>query len=115
MDLTLDDLIVLLDKRGWGNKDRLFRKLIEECGEYAEAIEFENGSSGKVKKFKDKATPQQKLHEEICDVIMMALALAHKDGLSVDEVLKTIYKKLYEKEAAHQAKLKETNGDEERK
>lgn len=115
MELTLDELIALLDKRGWGDKNRLFRKLIEECGEYAEAIEYENGSSGKVKKLKDKATPQQKLHEEICDVIMMALALAHKDGLSVDDVLKTIHKKLYEKETAHQAKLKEISGDKERK
>lgn len=115
MDLTIDELIDLLGKRGWGNRDRLIRKLAEEFGEYCESVEYLNGSSGKIEKFKDKATPQQKLHEEICDVIMMALALAHKDGLSVDDVLKTIHKKLYEKETAHQAKLKEISGDKERK
>lgn len=112
MDFTLDELIVLLENRGWGDRDRLIRKTMEELGEYVESVEYLYGSSGKVEKFKGKASPQEKLHEEICDVIMMALALAHKDGLSIDDVLKTIHKKLYEKETAHQAKLKEISGDE---
>ncbi|MFA5048416.1 MAG: hypothetical protein WC516_05345 [Patescibacteria group bacterium] len=33
-------------------KNRLFRKLIEECGEYCESVSFERGSSGKIEKFK---------------------------------------------------------------
>ena len=114
MDLTLDELIALLDRRGWGNRDRLIRKLVEEFGEYCESVEYLNGSSGKIEKFKDKATPQEKLHEEICDVIMMALCLARKDGLSINEVLNRIYTKLYKKEMAYQEKLKEIGVDKER-
>lgn len=107
MDLTLDELIALLEKRGWGARDRLIRKLMEECGEYCEAVEYLNGSSGKVEKFKNKATPQEKLHEEICDVIMMALALAAKDGLKVNDVITKIQTKLYKKEMSYREK---TNG-----
>jgi NTP pyrophosphatase (non-canonical NTP hydrolase) len=97
-----DKYIALLEKRGWGNRDRLLRKLMEELGEYAEAVEYDNGSSGKVKKFKDKETPQEKLHEEICDVVMMALALANNAGLKTNDVLRTIHEKLAEKERMYE-------------
>jgi NTP pyrophosphatase (non-canonical NTP hydrolase) len=95
----VDKCLELLPKRStWGNRDRLFRKTIEELGEFAEAIEYDNGSTAKVKKFKGKVTPQEKLHEEICDVAMMVLALAFNSGLKTDDVLRTIYEKLEDKE-----------------
>jgi len=97
-----DKYIDLLEKRGWGNRDRLLRKLMEELGEYAEAVEYDNGSSAKIRKFKDKATSQEKLHEEICDVAMMTLALANNAGLKTNDVLKTIHEKLAEKERIHE-------------
>lgn len=75
------------------NRDRLFRKLIEEIGEYAEAIEFENGSTNKKKKFGD-VSADDMLEEEICDVVMMALALARYEGLNIRTVLKNVSKKL---------------------
>ena len=97
-ELTLNELLALLDNRGWGDKHRLMRKVVEECGEYFEAVEYELGSSGKTKKFKGIATPIEKLQEEICDVVMMALAVARKDGLSVEDVLDRIKEKLIKKE-----------------
>lgn len=94
----VDQLIQNLDKRGWGDKNKLFYKLVEEVGEYSEACSYANGSTAKIAKFKDKATPIQKLHEEIVDVIMMGFALAYQDGLEVEDVLERIAEKLEGKE-----------------
>ncbi len=95
----VDKYLALLSLRStWGNRERLFRKTIEELGEYAEAIEYDNGSTAKVRKFEGKVTPQEKLHEEICDVAMMVLALARHDGLKTDDVLRAIHEKLADKE-----------------
>lgn len=86
--------IELLRSRGWGSRDRLLRKLMEELGEYAEAVEYDNGSTNKIKKLQDVCTPKEKLQEEICDVAMMTFALASDAGLDVDDVLMRIWLKL---------------------
>lgn len=90
------DIMDLLDR--WKilkneNRDRLIRKLMEEIGEYCEAVEFENGSTHKVKKFGD-ANPYDMLEEEVCDIVMMALALARYEGLEIRAILENISKKL---------------------
>ena len=99
VNTTDDDIADLLTR--WKileneNRDRLFRKIVEELGELAEAIEFENGSTNKVKKFKGK-NPGDMLEEEICDVVMMALALAKYEGLGIRTVLENVSKKLEKK------------------
>jgi len=99
VDYADDDIADLL--RRWKiweneNRDRLFRKLMEEIGEYAEAIEFENGSTNKKKKFGD-VSADDMLEEEICDVVMMALTLARYEGLEIRTVLENISKKLEKK------------------
>jgi phosphoribosyl-ATP pyrophosphohydrolase len=91
-----DDIFDLLTR--WkilknDNRDRLLRKLMEEIGEYCEAVEFENGSTHKVKKFGD-ANPSDMLEEEVCDIVMMALALARYEGLEIRAVLENVSKKL---------------------
>ena len=91
-----DDIADLLTRwKIWEteNRDRLFRKLMEEIGEYAEAIEFENGSTHKKKKFGD-ANPDDMLEEEVCGIAMMVLALARYEGLEIRTVLENISKKL---------------------
>lgn len=96
ISITNDEIANLLTRwKIWKteNRERLFRKLVEELGEYCEAIEFENGSTNKVEKFKD-ITPDEKLEEEICDVIMMSLALARYEGLNIEKVLENIHNKL---------------------
>lgn len=93
MEFT-DTLIGLLKERGYGSRDRLLRKLMEEMGEYCEAIEFDLGATRKKEKFGDK-NPRDMLHEEISDVVMVALALASFEGLTVSNVLENINKKLY--------------------
>jgi len=87
------ELIRLLKERGFNNRDRLFRKLVEETGEYAEAIEFSNGSTRKVKKYSN-IDPKDKLQEEICDIVMVALALASKEDLFIVDCLSRIRDKL---------------------
>ena len=90
----VDEMITLLIERGWGNRDRLLRKRMEELGEYEEAVEYDNGSTNKVKKLKDVCTPKEKLQEEICDVAMMTFALARDAGLDENQVLCRIWRKL---------------------
>jgi NTP pyrophosphatase (non-canonical NTP hydrolase) len=94
--LDVQTLINNLENRGFDSRDRLLRKLVEEVGEYCEAIEYFNGSSKKVKKLQDVATPQEKLKEEIVDVVMMGLALARREELSICDVLEAIKTKLME-------------------
>lgn len=89
-----NDLIGLLKDRGFGERDRLFRKLVEEVGEYAEAIEYEQGAERKVAKFEGKVSPKEKLVEEVVDVVIVALALARIEGLRVEGVLGAINSKL---------------------
>jgi NTP pyrophosphatase (non-canonical NTP hydrolase) len=103
----VDKLIGLLGERGYGSRDRLFRKLAEETGEYAEAIEYLNGSTRKVAKFAGKETPEEKLKEEVSDMVMMGLALARVEGMHVKDVLLEIYRKLSLREDEYQKSLKE--------
>ena len=98
----VDKYIKLLEKRNWGNRDRLLRKLMEELGEYAEAVEYSNGSSAKIRKFAGKVTPEEKLREEICDVAMMVFALANNIGLKTNDVLRIVHEKLAKHERKHQ-------------
>lgn len=102
--VEVNRLIKLLPYRGYGDRDRLLRKLLEEMGEYAEAIEFDNGASRKIEKFKDK-DPKEKIKEEISDVIMVALALASCEGLNVEDILEIIISKLSEREKEYQNSL----------
>ncbi len=94
----VDDMIDRLKDRGFDTRDRLFRKLVEECGEYAESIEYYNGNSRKVEKLSKYASPEEKLKEEISDVILVALGLANLDGLKISDVLLLVKKKLSERE-----------------
>ena len=87
-----NQLIGLLKNRGYQSRDRLFRKLVEECGEYAEAIELFYGATRKV----------DKLEEEIADVVMVGLALARIEGMTIEDVLNTIILKLSEREDEYQ-------------
>jgi NTP pyrophosphatase (non-canonical NTP hydrolase) len=103
----VEDLIANLRERGYDNRDRLFRKLVEETGEYAEAIEYNNGSTKKVEKFKGKATPQEKLEEEIVDIFMIAVALGQLEGLRLPEMLKRLRDKLAQQKFIHESRLTE--------
>jgi len=102
----VDKLIGLLSARGYGDRDRLLRKLMEEVGEYCEAIEYANGSTRKIKKFEG-VDPQAKLLEEISDVVMVALALAKLDGRCTADILVVIKEKLGWRETEYQESLKE--------
>lgn len=101
-------LIGLLKDRGYNDRDRLFRKLIEEAGEYAEAMEYERGATRKVAKYQGETTPKEKLTEEISDVVMVALALARTEGLMIEDVLSIINRKLGEREDEYQRSKDET-------
>jgi NTP pyrophosphatase (non-canonical NTP hydrolase) len=91
----------LLRDRGYGDRERLFRKLIEEAGEYGEAIEYDNGSTRKMAKFSG-TNPKDKLHEEVVDVVMVGLALAGTEGLKVRDVLEMIVDKLSLRQREHE-------------
>jgi len=104
--LDTDLYIGLLASRGYGERDRLFRKLVEEMGEYAEAIEFNNGATRKKKKFGDK-DPKQMLRGEVVDIIMVGIALARAEGLKVIDILERINEKLSKREKEHQKTLGE--------
>jgi len=106
---NVNRLIGLLKDRGYGDRDRLLRKLCEEIGEYCESIEYANGSTRKVQKFNG-IDPQTKLNEEISDVVMVALALARVEGLDIQNVLDVIKDKLGQRETEYRESLK---GDDE--
>jgi len=103
---NVNELIDLVKKRGYGDRDRLLRKLLEEIGEYCEAIEYSCGATRKVQKFKG-VPPGEKLVEEIADVTMAALVLASIEGTNVQSVLEIIKQKLGLREAEHRESLKE--------
>jgi NTP pyrophosphatase (non-canonical NTP hydrolase) len=103
---SVNKLIGLLKNRNYGDRDRLIRKLLEEMGEYAEAVEFDNGATRKVAKFKG-LNSKTKLKEEISDVIMVAFALARFEGYTVEDVLEVIVCKLSKREDEYQKSLKE--------
>lgn len=103
----VEDLIKNLRERGFDNRDRLFRKMAEEFGEYAEAIEYYNGSTRKVEKFKDKATPKEKLEEEIVDMFMIVLALGGIEGFSTCEMLERLKSKLEHQKFLHESRIAE--------
>lgn len=93
----LENSLELLFKRGWRDKDKLFKKIVEEIGEYSEALTFEAGATRKVAKYKG-IFPKDKCREEICDVLMMALALAKMEDFTVLEALEAVNDKLKERE-----------------
>ena len=71
------------------------------------AIEYANGSTRKVAKLSSECTPQEKLHEEVSDLVMMGLALARVDGLTIEDVLINIKNKLILREGEYQKSLGE--------
>jgi NTP pyrophosphatase (non-canonical NTP hydrolase) len=105
----VEKLIRNLRERGYDNKERLFRKLIEEIGEYAEAIEYENGVTKKVEKLRAKATPKEKLQEEIVDVFMITLALGQIEGLSAYEMFRRVGEKLKKQKFIHEERTRKQN------
>ena len=87
----LDDLYDDVDKiinRYEDDRNSLFIKLLEEIGEYAEAIEYEKGVKRKVDKFD--VSPEEKLREEIADVLLIVLALGKQEGLNLKDLLERI-------------------------
>lgn len=102
--MTYEDTIAVLDgelqslaDRGYGTRERIMRKLAEELGEYAEAIEYKRGSTNKTRKFAGKATPEEKLREEACDLVMMSLAAARAEGINIIEACRIVAEKLQTK------------------
>jgi len=101
VELLIEDL----RERGFDNRDRLLRKMIEELGEYAEAIEYYNGSIKKIEKFKDKGTPTEKLREEIVDVFMIVMALGQLEDLSIYDIFERLKTKLEQQKSIHETRL----------
>ena len=63
-------------------------KLAEETGEVAEAISAFMGNEKKTKKLAaDNHTPEEALSEELADVIIVALNIAHAANLDIDKML----------------------------
>ena len=100
----VDVLMECLMNRGFRNRDRLLRKLIEESGEYAEAIEYNNGSTRKIAKYAGLVSAKEKLDEEVVDLVMITLALAHIEGFSIKKVLLQIFDKLNLREKEYHKK-----------
>jgi len=94
----LEAQLASLAERGYGDRDRILRKLAEELGEYAEAIEYLMGASRKVKKFSGIVSPKEKLQEEAVDLVMMAFAAARAEGLDAVETCLRVAKKLEERD-----------------
>lgn len=101
LDTAHDEFVLFRDDlfNRWGKSttERLFRKLVEETGEYSEALSYKAGNSGKVKKFEGGPTPDEKITEEIADVFLVAVCLAWAHGLSVTELFKLSCDKLNKK------------------
>ena len=102
----LDSLIDNLLQRIGTDRNRILRKIMEELGEYAEALEYHNGCSRKKAKFKDGPTPKEKLHEEIADLVMVVLALAKLEGLGTVDVGQMIVDKLSRRKREHEEKVR---------
>lgn len=102
---NVDLYIKKLKERGYGDRDRLFRKLIEEAGEYGEAIEFSHGSTRKKAKFKDE-DPKEKLCEEAADIVMVALAISSLDDIGIRAALNRIIAKLSIRQKEHDERWK---------
>lgn len=86
--------LIGLAERGYGDRDRILRKLAEELGEYAEALEYFHGASRKVEKFSGVASPQEKLQEEALDLLMMAFAAVQAEGIGPTEACQMVADKL---------------------
>jgi len=100
-DMLIKDIEKLISNfkvNGYDDRERLFRKLVEEVGEYSEAIEYNHGSPNKMNKFKDIATSKEKLQEEIIDVLVITLALGNIEELNIYEMLKRVKNKLKKQE-----------------
>jgi len=100
---TVDRLqkqLKLLADRGYGDRDRLFRKMVEEFGEYAEAIEYYNGSTRKKKKLGG-LDPVAKLREEVADMLMITLALAKVEGMDIVRACDMAASKLEQRTKEH--------------
>jgi NTP pyrophosphatase (non-canonical NTP hydrolase) len=107
---NVNELIDLVKKRGYEERDRLLRKLLEEIGEYCEAIEYFHGATRKIQKFKG-VSPGEKLVEEIVDVAMAALVLASIEGVNIQSALEIIRLKLDLRETEYKKSLKEENDE----
>lgn len=98
--------LVLLDKleqsinnyfKHFANTDAHYYpiKLMEECGEVAEAyVAHVFGSKKKIKKIAQKGqSPRDALIEEIADVVFVAELIALSQGISQEEIAKAIISK----------------------
>lgn len=90
LNYLYDDVNKIINKYE-DDRNSLFIKLLEEIGEYAEAIEYEKGVKRKVDKFN--ISPEEKLQEEIADVLLIVLALGKQEGLNLKDLLERIKEK----------------------
>ena len=97
---NVDYLIGVLKNRGY-KRDRLFRKLVEEMGEYSETLEMIDNFKKEKLKGRD---PNELAKLEICDVIMDGFALAETHGLKINDVLEIIREKINRKEKEYWGK-----------
>ena len=113
MKTAIDKAGELIDNfisRGFGTRERLFIKLAEEVGEVAEAIEYCNGSTRKIEKFKNKMSAREKLYEEIIDVFVIITTLGRIEGLSIHDMIGGLVEKLSEQKSISEAREK-TQGE----
>jgi len=70
-------------------------KLAEETGEVAEAVSAFIGNEKKTKKLAaDNNTPEEGLSEELADVIIVALNIAHASKIDIDQMFLTAAAKM---------------------
>lgn len=105
----LDELIKNLLQRIGTDRNRILRKIMEELGEYAEALEYNNGCSRKAKKFEGGPTPREKLREEIADLFMVVVALARLEGLGILDVGEIVVDKLSKRKREHEKKTSQAD------
>jgi NTP pyrophosphatase (non-canonical NTP hydrolase) len=73
-------------------------KLTEECGELAEAVLAFEGSRRKIKKLAEQGvTPQERIFEELADIVNVAFLYAEQFDIPLSELLDQGSKKLREK------------------
>ena len=87
--------------RGKDGKDRILRNLMEELGEYAEAVEYSLGSSDKMRKFDGKVTPAEKLREESLNLLMLAFAAVRAEDINIVEACQMVADQLKRKRGAN--------------
>ena len=84
MKISIDELQAYLADRysGWATEQSMFMKLVEEIGEVAEVLNQRCG-----RKAGDGSDLQEKLGNELADVIHYTVAIAAINGLDLNEII----------------------------